>query len=623
MRLAHVLGGDALAHRGERSLGLHWSAAGDRFFTLTLCPDLDALCIFEFDATSGAWLGHEALDERDALAFAMAPDRQHWIVLHESGTSFHSLADGTNVELPSLFERYQYKRAAAFAPDQSFAVYATHPNALWLMRTSDPSTAERIDDGLAVFAISWDSQRIAYATAKNTVVVMRADNGRIEATAALDDASSPLSLLRWSIDGRSLLGAHANGTVVRWDFNGTLSRRWRLAQPRRPRALGIDLEASRAWVSVESSRELALDWNTGQQLADRRLKVDPDIRTLDLYSPNGARAVSPWHTQLELIDTRTCEPLDLHDGHSGAITSIRVAPDGSQFATTSEDGTVRAWSAKDSSLLWVLGEVDGRRPIAAAEYSVDGRSLFTRGSYNDVREWDPVTGTEVPSSGPTYASLRLPKYDYPYTFMLSWFGLIAGTRDFALSGPASSSDYSSPNASWCTLRWSSVDGRVLWSHNDNESRQSKFQLSPDGRFLVQLRPDGTLRVFAADTGAILTPAATAARKVRAMSFSPDGSLVLLHSKGVSIFSDATASERSVHSAGDRTGPMAIAPSGDVMACIDSLGSVALVSLENGSLIDSIALEKAHDACRALAWTDGGNTLIVATERRLLLLFERT
>jgi WD40 repeat protein len=623
LRLARVLGGDALSYKGGRVLLTRWRADGKSFFALVATLDYDRDpngTLIEFDALTGQSLRSEPGIAMDTRVFSVSPDGASALLLDSTRATLVSLRERRRSQLPVATDPEENTRAAGFSSDGSLLLYATHPDAVFVARPDAEGrwSATRVEGAKLPVDLSPDSTRYAYRTTNQRLVIARASDDTVEETHALDDDS--LALVRFSPSGASLVAAHKQGRIVRFD-RGSPKPRWRVSQQRSVRALGIDDEASRVWVSIDSSRELVIDASQGKVLEERRLKIDPDKRAPDLYSPDGRRAISVWDRTLELIDCRTGEKADLHDGHSGAITSIVVAPDSSQFATTSGDGTVRTWRAQDGALLWVFGEPDSMRPITTVRYSQDGRDLFTVGAYNDLRQWDPIAGVEHPTGEKTYAQARLPGYDYPHTFALSWFDLVAGTDHAILSGPASSSDYSSPNATWRILRWNAAAHRVEWMHTDKLSRGSQLCLSPDGRVVVQRLASGALRMLRTHDGSVIDNPFPAVAKATTVAFAPSGALVVCALDGVWVFDETLNGER--RSTQRYLGPIAINPSSDMMACVDDGGRVQLVSLANGAALDEIAMDQAEDACTALAFVDGGHKLAIGTQRHLVLLYERS
>lgn len=611
--LAHVLGGDALSHAFDFTWSPRWATDGTEVHLLGAQDDRAAIAVF--DARNGQLV--RQIEDIDATtrAFALAPDGLSALLLVGDGATMLSLADRRAQRLPAARDSIDASNVCAFAPSGEYALYSRHESTLYLARRSGARewSAARIDGARGAFAITAEGARYAFATEDQRIVVRAAD-GATEREWTL--GGEPIEVLRWGSAG-TLLVAQRDGRLHRFTMEGDAPR-WTRALRKRVRAIGVDEESGRGWISVESSRELVIDLNTGAEIENRRLKVEPDRRAPEVYSPDGRGAFSLWYNELALIDCRTGRAADLHDGHGGPITAIAVAPDGSQFATSSADGTVRTWRASDGSLLWVFGEPEARAPLGPARYRDDGTTLLTYGFYNDVRRWDPAAGVELDRPRRPYGEARNDPYDYPHTFSITWLSPIVDSEDYVLSGPASSSDYSSPDASWRIVRYDPIEGAVRWKHSDKTSRDSRFALSPDGRALVQLQKNGVLRVLSMSNGAIVEAPASESRRASAIAFAPSGALIVCDGDGLWWHEDAFA-QPSRRALEPLSAPLAIDRSSTMIAGIAANGRVRIVSLTDGATLDEIDVTLAQDECTALAWVDE-RSLAIGTKRHLVLLY---
>src|SRR5690606_19224656 len=78
-------------------------------------------------------------------------------------------------------------------------------------------------------------------------------------------------------------------------------------------------------------------------------------------------------------------------GHMDRVNAIAWSPDGSQFATGSEDGSIRVRDAASGEMI----ETDYQSDlwgVQALDYSPDGRYLAARGGENLVRIWALTEG---------------------------------------------------------------------------------------------------------------------------------------------------------------------------------------------------------------------------------------
>ncbi|MCA9726269.1 MAG: protein kinase, partial [Candidatus Eisenbacteria bacterium] len=89
----------------------------------------------------------------------------------------------------------------------------------------------------------------------------------------------------------------------------------------------------------------------------------------------------------------TCEEEVVIPAHNGPITGLAMAPDGSYFASSSTDGSVKLWNLPDGSPGFVL--VQGEAAMDEVAISADGTRLFTGGDGGEIRVLDPRRGEEI------------------------------------------------------------------------------------------------------------------------------------------------------------------------------------------------------------------------------------
>src|SRR5262249_16807927 len=97
-------------------------------------------------------------------------------------------------------------------------------------------------------------------------------------------------------------------------------------------------------------------------------------------------------TELRLWNGRTGEPLFTRQLQE-TIFLAAWAPDGSRFATGSQEGNVRIWNAATGELI-----TDSPRhsaPAQAMTFSPDGKVLATAAADNTVQMWDGMTGAPL------------------------------------------------------------------------------------------------------------------------------------------------------------------------------------------------------------------------------------
>ena len=79
-------------------------------------------------------------------------------------------------------------------------------------------------------------------------------------------------------------------------------------------------------------------------------------------------------------------------GHTGPVSAVAIAPDGTWLATGSDDGTVRIWDPATGQQRATLTGHTGY--VTAVAIAPDGTWLATASDDGSVRIWDPATGQQ-------------------------------------------------------------------------------------------------------------------------------------------------------------------------------------------------------------------------------------
>ena len=81
-------------------------------------------------------------------------------------------------------------------------------------------------------------------------------------------------------------------------------------------------------------------------------------------------------------------------GHRATVTSVAISPDGTIFATGSDDATVKLWDARSGNVLKTLAGHSGNGLVVA--FSPDGKRVFAGGDTDGLAiAWDVTTGNEL------------------------------------------------------------------------------------------------------------------------------------------------------------------------------------------------------------------------------------
>lgn len=183
----------------------------------------------------------------------------------------------------------------------------------------------------------------------------------------------------------------------------------------------------------------------------------------------------------------------------GSIQAVAVSPDGSYWAASSTNGTIRVW--RDDGRTTHLSILAHAKETSTLAFSPDGRTLAS-GSYDcTIKLWDMTNGVLI--------RILEGHSDYIQSVAFAPDGrlLVSGSDDR-------------------TIRlWDVGSGaclQILDAHTDNVYG---VDWSPDGGLLASCSFDLTLRVWDVESGACVQTLAGHMRPVSKLAFSPDGRLL--------------------------------------------------------------------------------------------------
>jgi len=286
--------------------------------------------------------------------------------------------------------------------------------------------------------------------------------------------------------------------------------------------------------------------------------------------------------------------------HAGTVTAVAYNPSGTRLATTSSDGTARVWSAATGQEKLCIST--GQPGSASLTFRGDGRGLVTSCSDGVARLWDATTGKCLRSfRGPTGLLFAVSDSQVNRVATVHGGGVIWVWRggspkmehilagDDAEVGCAAFDQTGTVLAAGCdeTLRlWAADSGALLRELRGHSDSIRSVSFCHDSARLVTTSNDMTARVWDAGTGRLLLVLKGHKGAVNSAAFSPDGrDVASAGSDGtVRIWDAATGRQRTVLGAAtDIVGSVAFRPDGRTL--VASVGNtVQFFSLLKGKAI---------------------------------------
>ena len=399
----------------------------------------------------------------------------------------------------------------------------------------------------------------------------------------------PISVLRFSGDGRRIVTAGADGVVRIWDrISGQELRSIPIGAPVRCVAMTPDdkriavaapygkLAGIEKWIEL-------FDIESGKVAT--KFKTDMEVTVWVAIAPDGGKLYSFGMTLrgesiVRIFDMESGARLREATLRKGSAGTIAIAPDGKTFATGDWEENAQIWNAESGTRLRKLAPrlSDASAPLV---YSPDGSMLAGATGLSAITVWETGTGKVIRELAPH----RNHGVHPIESFTWSPDGRLIAVAD--MSGKI--------------RLWDAQGGTAIreWFIGAGDAQTGKFfytspiAFSPDGKVIATTLGGNVIRLWDPATGRELHGGTGHRGEVLSLAFSPDGrflasgggdAMVLLWDvrsrKQVSVGSHHSAPVRSV----------VVSPDGRTLATGGEDDSLALLDVPSLRVIDSWALD---------------------------------
>jgi WD40 repeat protein len=278
------------------------------------------------------------------------------------------------------------------------------------------------------------------------------------------------------------------------------------------------------------------------------------------WNPDGTKfATGDDVGVVKIWNVRTIQMIFTLAGHTGGINALEWSPDGTRLASASYDRTIRIWNAISGQNLLVLqGHTSG---VVSIAWSPDGSKLASSSAIDEptpLRIWNTSTGQLISShrvsepaamawspDGSRLAGalptgvlnvMNTTTFEDGFALVLSW----GGERGmFAVAWSPNSQKVASGSSNGSVVIWDVATKQQLHDLRGNDVQPISFDaslirsiaFSSDGRKLVSVCGDGTIRTWNATSGQVLSTTRING-PLEAAALSRDGQkLVYSRSKG--------------------------------------------------------------------------------------------
>ncbi len=479
-----------------------------------------------------------------------------------------------------------------------------------------------------------------------------------EALDALHQAL-PASRVRLTLTGHTdpvYLGIFSpDGTLLATSDFSSVSKVWDAATghelftlPGGDAAFSLD-DGGKRLVTVSAGQVTTITtWNvdSGEAVSTVPVQVDtegkgflltPDWTRLTVWDTDGTG--SAWDATTSAAQP---EPLFRLVGHTDEVRDMAFSPDGTRWATASNDETARVWEASTGKLLFTLtGHTNGVEGVA---FSPDGRYLATFGNAI-ARIWDTATGEErfnfiAGGSGDiTFSPDGLHVATVQDTVIKVWdLTRVLQTnlppalnsdvtdtifnKDLWLEGHSNEILGVAFNSAGTRLLSASRDGTArVWDISPAGAKEwltlaghtgdwylRDIEFSPDGSRLATASPDQTAKVWDAATGQELLTLAGHSGFIYEVTFSPDGTRLATASADhtAKIWDAATGQELFTLGHTDLVNDVAFSPDGARLATASDDHTVKIWDVLTGQ--ELLTLAAFTDFVQSVAFSPDGTRL---------------
>ncbi|MBN1450578.1 MAG: helix-turn-helix domain-containing protein [Anaerolineales bacterium] len=267
----------------------------------------------------------------------------------------------------------------------------------------------------------------------------------------------------------------------------------------RARQIAVAAEAERR---IATSRELAA-------ASLNNLNIDPERSILlALQSVSATRSEDGFvlPESLEALHRSIiASPVRMTlTNHQTRVLSVDFSPDGKQFTSIGDDGTVILWDAlTGQEILRLPGETEPSDFVSTQRitYSPDGKLLVACDS-NLIKIYDPTNGDIIQA----------------LTGLQSEATAVAFSRDGAYIAAGS--------LDGTVILWNTATGKVLSKSKHHTGALEGVTFSPDGKWLITASDDATIKVWNTATGDIVHSYSEFTGLVDSITFNPAGTQLM-------------------------------------------------------------------------------------------------
>jgi WD40 repeat protein/DNA-binding SARP family transcriptional activator len=258
--------------------------------------------------------------------------------------------------------------------------------------------------------------------------------------------------------------------------------------------------------------------------ASRAVSTFPGLGGALDWSPKGVFVTegAEGSGMVEIRDEATGDPIRSFPGHDGDVTDVAFNRDGSELATTGDDGMLKVWTPSNGDL---VASVSAKGTPSGPSFSADG-SLVAAVWIEAIERW---TRSSPPRPVPDVSTIRVLDLSKD---RVVWTHVVRGSGDTALSPSGERLAVIRRPKSGVVFDLDTGHGSLRLPTGDSDLH---LAWSPDGRYIATTSAMSPPRVWDAETGDLLGRLTGHAGATTSAAWSSDSSRLVTAGREVKVW----------------------------------------------------------------------------------------
>ena len=330
-------------------------------------------------------------------------------------------------------------------------------------------------------AVTSDGRRLLTANADQSLVLWKSTMVQGQRTGSLGQYRAFPWTAAFSPDGATLAvaagGFEEQTDVCLYDL-ATKAEKYRVTFPDSVRSIAFAPAGDVLALGFAKKRLVLIDAATGKELAvleEQPADAPPTPRvrfTQVAFSGDGKLLAATWlDSGIRIYDVEQRKLIKTLNGHKERVLSIAFSPDQKQLISGSQDKTAIVWDLDRGERRFSLPSQPGVLGVGCVAWSPDGKTLATGSGKDICRLWDAQTGrllqTLVAHEGKVFEA----------TFSPDGKLLATGGEDHLAK------------------LWDVATGKLVRSYDCRSGKVLCVRFSPDGKSFVTTGRDGDAKLW--------------------------------------------------------------------------------------------------------------------------------